>query len=277
MKFLFTFWITCLGFVVISQVKLSANDWHDIKSLKIEIARSGAVTEGLLKKYPLQLIDEKPYLSFVGKTDSTFSRDNEDFKTTGLKLSAKVGNIVSVRIPLTTLEEKINISGFQHLQLSSKIGNQLDKAVKDTRADSVHLGIGLPSSYSGKDVYIGITDWGFDYSSPMFYDTALQQTRIVAAWDQFKLSGPAPVGFEYGTEYNTPSSLITAGCDTSNIYSYSTHGSHVAGIAGGSGAGTPNRGMAFESKFLFVTFLVDVAAVLDAWEWMYQKAQADGK
>lgn len=277
MKFLFTFWISCLGFVVISQVKLSANEWHDIKSLKIEIARSGAITEGLLKKYPLQLIDKKPYLSFVGKTDSTFSIDNEDFKTTGLKLSAKVGNIVSVRIPLATLEEKINISGFQHLQLASKIGNQLDKAVKDTRADSVHLGIGLPSSYSGKDVYIGVTDWGFDYSSPMFYDTALQQTRIVAAWDQYKLSGPAPALFGYGTEYNTPEELMTAGADTSNIYSYATHGTHVAGIAGGSGAGTPYKGIAFDAKFLFCTFLVDEAAVLDAWQWMYNKAQADGK
>jgi subtilisin family serine protease len=277
MKFLFTFWISCLSFVGISQVKLSANDWHDITTLKKEIARSGAVTEGLLKKYPLQLIDKKPYLSFVGKTDSTFSIDNEDFKTTGLKLSAKVGNIVSVRIPLATLEEKINISGFQHLQLASKIGNQLDKAVKDTRADSVHLGIGLPSSYSGKDVYIGVTDWGFDYSSPMFYDTALQQTRIVAAWDQYKLSGPAPAPFGYGTEYNTPEELMTAGADTSNIYSYATHGTHVAGIAGGSGAGTPYKGIAFDAKFLFCTFLVDEAAVLDAWQWMYNKAQADGK
>lgn len=277
MKQLFTFWISCVGFVAISQVKLSANDWYDIKSLKIEIARSGAVTEGLLKKYPLQLINDKPYLSFVGKTDSTFSSDNQDFKSSGLKLTSKVGNIVSVRVPLTTLEEKINISGFQYLQLASKIGNQLDKAVKDTRADSVHLGIGLPSSYSGKDVYIGVTDWGFDYSSPMFYDTALQQTRIVAAWDQYKLSGPSPAPFGYGTEYNSPAELIAAGSDTSNIYSYGTHGTHVAGIAGGSGAGTPYKGIAFDAKFLFCTFLVDEAAVLDAWQWMYNKAQADGK
>jgi subtilisin family serine protease len=164
-----------------------------------------------------------------------------------------------------------------YIELSGKNKPTLDKAVKDMRADSVQLGIGLPEAYTGKDVYIGVTDWGFDYSSPMFYDTALQQTRIVAAWDQFKTSGPAPVNFGYGTEYNTAIALAAAGADTSNIYSYATHGTHVAGIAGGSGAGTSYKGVAFESKFLFVTFLVDVAAVLDAWEWMYQKAQADGK
>lgn len=277
MKFLFAFSFVYLSFSVLSQVKLSANDWHDITTLKKEIARSGAITEGLLKKYPLQLIDEQPYLSFIGKTDSSFTLFNEEFKNQGIRVSAKVGNIASVRIPLLALQEKINLPGFENLQLASKIGNQLDKAVKDTRADSVHLGIGLPSSYSGKDVYIGVTDWGFDYTSPMFYDTALQQTRIVAAWDQYKLSGPSPTPYGYGTEYDTPDELFTAGADTANIYSYATHGTHVAGIAGGSGAGTPYKGIAFDAKFLFCTFLVDEAAVLDAWEWMYNKAQADGK
>lgn len=70
---------------------------------------------------------------------------------------------------------------------------------------------------------------------------------------------------------------MAAGSDTANIYSYSTHGTHVASIAGGCGAGTTYRGVAYDANFLFVTFLVDEAAVLDAWEWMYQKAQAAGK
>ena len=65
--------------------------------------------------------------------------------------------------------------------------------------------------------------------------------------------------------------------DTSNIYSYSTHGTHVASIAGGSGAGTNYRGVAPGVNFLFVTFLVDEGAVLDAWEWMYQKSLEEGK
>jgi hypothetical protein len=169
------------------------------------------------------------------------------------------------------------IHGIEVLQLAGKIKPHLDKAVKDTRADSVHLGIDLPQSYTGKDVLIGITDWGFDYTSPMFYDTLMQQTRILAAWDQFKTSGPNPVGYAYGTEYNDPASLIAAGSDTANIYSYSTHGTHVAGIAGGGGAGTNYRGFAFDAQFLFVTFLVDEGAVLDAWEWMYQKSQTEQK
>ena len=163
------------------------------------------------------------------------------------------------------------------MQIAAKVENLLDKAIIDIRADSTHAGIGLPEGYTGKDVYIGVTDWGFDYTSPMFYDTTLSESRIIAAWDQFKTSGPSPNGFNYGTEYTSPQSLLAAESDTSNIYNYSSHGTHVAGIAAGSGAGLAYRGVAFESKLLFVTFTFNVASVLDAWEWMYQKALADGK
>lgn len=163
------------------------------------------------------------------------------------------------------------------IQLAGKIKPTLDKAVKDIKADSVQKGYNLPQGYTGKNVLIGITDWGFDYSSPMFYDTLLQDTRILAAWDQYRTAGPAPSGFTYGTELSSLPEFTAAGADTANIYSYATHGSHVAGICGGSGAGTPYRGIAFESQFLFATFIVDESAVLDAWEWMYQKSLSEGK
>lgn len=265
-----------ISIFVFGQGKLSSADRYDIRYLIKTISQNnGEPTEQIVEKFPIQQINGVHYLHLLGKTNSNF--DSSCLRDKKWLAGKPIGQIATVKVPLTDLALIETADEFDFLEISSKIRNQLEKALKDTRADSVQLGIGLPEGYTGKDVYIGVTDWGFDYTSPMFYDTALQQTRIVAAWDQFKLSGPAPLGFGYGTEYNTPSSLIAAGCDTSNIYTYATHGTHVAGIAGGSGAGTPNRGMAFESKFLFVTFLVDVAAVLDAWEWMYQKAQADGK
>ncbi|MBK9060166.1 MAG: S8 family serine peptidase [Flavobacteriales bacterium] len=65
--------------------------------------------------------------------------------------------------------------------------------------------------------------------------------------------------------------------DTSNIYTYGTHGTHVAGIMGGGGAGTIYRGVAFDAQFLFCSFLIDAAAALDGVAWMQQVAQQDGK
>jgi hypothetical protein len=262
--------------LVHGQAKLSSKDRNDIQLLIKNLAQNNnQVSELIMSKLPIQKINNTFYLSLLGKTNHNF--DQICLKEKNWIAGKPIGEVSSIKVPITALASLEYSDEFDFLEIAPKVRNQLDKAIHDIHADSVQTGIGLPEGYTGKDVYIGITDWGFDYTSPMFYDTALQQTRIVAAWDQFKTSGPSPSSFGYGTEYNTPSELFAAGSDTANIYSFATHGSHVAGIAGGGGAGTQNRGVAFESKFLFVTFLVDVGAVLDAWEWMYQKALEDNK
>lgn len=156
-------------------------------------------------------------------------------------------------------------------------GVNLNKAVPDTYVDSVWAGVNLPSAYTGEDVIIGITDWGFDYTHPVFYDTSMTHYRILRAWDQFKTSGPAPDGYDYGTEYVGKDALLAAQCDTSNIYKYGYHGTHVAGIAAGAGAGTPYRGVAHGANLLLATFLISEQAVIDAFDWMYDVAQQEGK
>ncbi len=259
---------------VFGQVKISASDRDDLKNIIYCFNQLDKKSE-VLKQYPINKIGDDFYLSFLGKINNDFNKGY--FQNKSIIVGKPISSIVSVKIKLDDLASIDQIQGISYLSIASKINNQLDKAVKDMHADSVQQGIGLPQGYTGKNVYIGVTDWGFDYTSPVFYDTLMAQSRIVAAWDQFKLSGPHPSAFPYGTEYNTISALLAAGSDTSNIYSYGTHGTHVASIAGGAGAGTIYRGVAYEANFLFVTFLVDESAVLDAWEWMYQKAQADGK
>ncbi|MBR3572766.1 MAG: S8 family peptidase [Bacteroidales bacterium] len=153
----------------------------------------------------------------------------------------------------------------------------LNKAVPDGRVDSVWAGVGLPQGFNGEGVIIGLTDWGFDYSHPVFYDTNMVRYRVLRAWDQYKTSGPAPAGFDYGTEYVGPEELLTARCDTINPYDYAYHGTHCASIAGGAGAGTVFRGVAPEAQFLFATIDLTDQAVIDAWNWMYNVAQTEGK
>lgn len=206
------------------------------------------------------------------------AKTNADFKVSNLSeiqatIGSTVGDIITIRIPKEQAPLLSNIEGLTYVQEATKIQPNIARAVVDLRADSVYMGHNLKQAYSGKDVIIGVTDWGFDYTHPMFYDTALQHTRILAAWDQFKRSGPAPEGYAYGTEYNGETELLAAEKDTFNIYEYGTHGTHVAGIAGGSGAGTIHRGVAFEANFLMATFLVNEAAVIDAITWMQKKAQ----
>lgn len=256
--------------------KMSNSDRQEIEQIQSVLLRSkGAVNPELAKKYPIYNIDGRWYLSMLAKSNAQFSA--EELVWQRILFTEPLQQFLSVKIPLQKLSCIQELKGLEYLEIAGKINPNLDKAIKDLRADSVHHGYGLPQGYTGKNVLIGVTDWGFDYTHPVFYDTLLQTNRIFAAWDQFKTNGPAPNGFSYGTEYATPSSLLAAGSDTSNIYSYGTHGTHVAGIAGGAGANTAYRGVAYDAQFLFVTFLVDEGAVLDAWQWMYQKALAADK
>ncbi|MDC0272706.1 S8 family peptidase, partial [Crocinitomicaceae bacterium] len=243
---------------------------------KIMAAYSDLESFPIRSKYPVHMIKGEAYVSFVGKIEHSF--DAKKLENEGCIVNATINHLISLKVPLKKIHLIDKVDHLNYLSLSKRMNTALDRAVKDVRADSVHLGLGnLPEGYYGDDVIVGVTDWGFDYTSPIFYDTALQQTRIIAAWDQYKLSGPSPTNFSYGTEFSNANSLLQAGSDTSNIYSYSTHGTHVASIAGGSGAGTEYRGIAPGVNFLFVTFLVDEGAVLDAWEWMYQKSLQEGK
>lgn len=265
-----------LPFTGLSQVQTSGNTRADVQLLQTEFQKShGEVSDEIRNRFPVNKIHGQEYVAFLAKASAQFNAS--DLENRGILVGSRISDIVSFKCPINELSTILTDLNFSYIEMAGKIKPLLNKVPADVRADSVWMGANLPEGYTGKDVIIGITDWGFDYSSPMYYDTLLADTRILAAWDQFKESGPAPAGYSYGTEYSTPTELQNVGSDTANIYSYATHGSHVAGIAGGSGAGTIYRGMAFESNFLFTTFLVDESAVLDAWEWMYNKADAEGK
>lgn len=153
----------------------------------------------------------------------------------------------------------------------------LYRARHDVNADSVYLGINLPEAFQGDSVIIGVTDWGFDYTHPTFYDTTMTRYRVLRAWDQFRTAGPAPEGFDYGTELIGQEQLLAAQCDTSNIYGHHYHGTHVAGIAAGSGAGTIYRGVAPNAELLFCSFRADEQSAIDAFQWMYDVAQQEHK
>ncbi|NOQ74649.1 MAG: S8 family serine peptidase [Crocinitomix sp.] len=259
-----------------AQIRVSNNCRADIGQITKAVNESNnGLSDQIKSKYPINTINHVDYLSLLVKVNSNF--DAVDLDADGIMVGSRVSDIVSIKLPLSQLDQVYELVGVTELQVAGKIKPELNKVLFDTKVDSIHRGLGLPSAFTGKDVFIGITDWGFDYSHPMFFDTLLADTRIFAAWDQFKNSGPTPADYDYGTEYNTPATLDAAQADTANIYSFATHGSHVAGITGGSGAGTIYRGVAFESQFLFTTFLVDESAILDAWEWMYTKSQDEGK
>ncbi len=259
-----------------AQTRFSADSRLFMSDLNKNKAGNGAsFNKQFLEKYPVHTVNGKYLVSCLAKINESYNRDK--LESLGMRIGSQTGNIITIRIPIESFHEKMDIPGISYIEVAGKAGPLLDRAVKDTRVDSVWKGILLPQPFTGKDVLIGITDWGFDYTNPNFYDTTMSYTRIIKAWDQFRNSGPPPAGFSYGTEIVGEPNLLQMQCDTFNIYQWATHGSHVAGICGGSGAGTIYRGIAFEANYLMATFLVDMAAVLDAYNWMYDYAQSVGK
>ncbi len=229
----------------------------------------------LFQKYPLINIKGQTYVSAFGKVHPSFDPNHlpEHFY-----VGTRVNDIITLKIPLNDLQSIHQLENITHIQMSPKVIPNLDRAVKDCRADSVHLGINLDMPYDGKDVIIGVQDWGFDYTHPMFFDSTLTHSRILASWDQFRTAGTPPGSFNYGTEIVGEFDLLALESDTASVYyDYSTHGSHVAGIAGGSGAGLEYRGVAYGSEFLFSQFYLDAASSIDAISWMSDYADNEGK
>lgn len=275
MKNLFTLLFFILYSMGNAQTKMPASTIGAIQVIQKDLKKNNNIPSGnILKNYPIHFSGGTYFISSLCKVNSTFNKSTA--VENGFKVGTVIGKIATLHVPLNLFTADFIFPGIEYIEVAEKMEPFLDGAVPDTRADSVHLGIGLPQSYTGKNVIIGIVDWGFDYSHPVFYDTSMTNYRVIAAWDQAKTSGPPPAGFSQGTVYNGETELLTAQSDTFSLVS-TYHGTHVAGIAGGAGAGTPFRGVGFESDLIFSQMAGNSAYSLDAFEWMRQNANAQGK
>ncbi len=236
-----------------------------------------------IKGYVYKQIASKWYLSALIKV-------NEDVNeaavlATGTIIGTKAGKIWTVQIPLGGITDLAKVIGVTHIDVDAPISPAMDAARKTTRADSAQKGFNLPVPMTGKGVVVGIIDAGFDYEHPTLYDSLHGEYRVKRIWAQ-KGSGTPPSGFAYGNEYTDSNAMRTAGCDTS----ITSHGTHVAGIAAGSGYGSNAannrfRGMAYESEMVFVGIMPapsqwvtgGVTDVIDGMNYIYTYANSVGK
>ncbi|MBX2902321.1 MAG: S8 family peptidase [Chitinophagales bacterium] len=190
------------------------------------------------------------YVSGLVEVENNFNPAS--FESIGVRVGTKTGNIYTVRVPVERFEKFTQTAGVKFIDVDQPMLMQLDSVRKATKVDSVHGGYDLPMPYTGKNVVVGVIDAGFDYSHPVFYDTAYSNYRVKKVWEQ-KSSGVPPAGFSYGNELADSAAILAKGFDVSD----GSHGTHVAGIAGGSGFGGDAtnkefRGIAYNSDLVFV-------------------------
>lgn len=248
----------------------------ETRALTLQLEQSkktGELSKTLLDRYPIQYTADGATIGVLAKVDETFNESV--LEPTGIKVSSRVADIVCMHVPLEELIRLQYIQGIVYYSVSHRVAPFMDKTRVDTRTDSVQAGLGVPMPFNGEGVLIGITDWGFDYTHPNINHK--NNPRIERAWDQFKLSGPAPTGFDYGTEFVGDSALREAKGDTSGLYGYGTHGTHVAGICGGNGKNGHYIGQAPGAKYLLGSWYLDEVHWLDQVAWMKRVAQEEGK
>lgn len=273
-KHLFFTTVFTLGYLsMFAQAQLSAN------------LQQYLVAQNKQQTYKQAVYSKQNNVVYIG----AFLKVNKDLQETqltdlGVLIGTKAGNIYTAQIPEQKVSYLLKIKGIDYIQLDEPITVNMDAARRSSRVDSVQNGINLPMPYTGKNVVVGIIDAGFNYNHPTFYDTTGTTLRLKRVWEQKNIGTP-PAGFSYGNELTDTGSMAAKGYEVNSF----SHGTHVGGIAAGSGFTGGNnlkyRGVAYESDLVFVGIRPEksewktagMSSIIDATNYIFTYAKSVGK
>ena len=211
-----------------------------------------------------------------------FSREGVAPGALGIRAQTAAGRLCTARL---TPEEILRLAGrpeVARIEMGAPVRLLLDDSIPEIAADVVQdSDMESPPTYAGltgQGVVVGIVDSGIDHAHPDFWEAGV--TRIHSLWDQTNGDGPPPDGFAYGTECDA--SVIQSGAcpedDTDG------HGTHVAGIAAGNGAGTGQGlpaytyvGTAPEADLVIVKTTLSTPDVVDGVAYVFAQAAGLGQ
>jgi subtilisin family serine protease len=189
-------------------------------------------------------------------------------------IGTKTTSILTINLPIKHLNTLVNLNGVRYVNAGGKARPLLRNAAVDIGADKVWTGAApLENGYTGKNVVVGVIDWGFDLTHPTFYkDGNLKVKRL---WIQDRTGNVHPQGFNYGVEY-IGADIRAVG--TSNRAE--THGTHVAGIAAGTGGSLGiYKGIAPDADIVLVELSANGrdANFVDGIKYIFNYAESVGK
>jgi subtilisin family serine protease len=237
--------------------------------------------------------------SYNGKFDAQMLVNEEFVVPSGVDLLSEIPDkdnanlrLLHIQFDATFWNSLIESEGLLYIDVSSRINSP--RMLNDTARihSRVHLaeeGLqnNLSQNYTGKGVMVGVVDIGFQTDHPTFYSKDGKRYRVHKFWNQQRVGTP-PTGFNYGTEYGDSLSIVSA------IDDDGSHGTHVAGIAAGSGLASPNlkyRGMAPDADLAFVgikyandtlggsglgDYVVANPTIIDGYKYIFDLAEKRG-
>ena len=222
------------------------------KSISVDTARA------------IRLLKEAPGQEPMVKTIVRFKENLNGVDALGGEIGSIMGDIVTLDIPLNSLENLSRLENIVYVEASKKAGTKVDISVPETRADQLRGGGPPPwTGVTGKNVIVGIVDTGIDLAHSDFHDST-GKTRILHLLDQTTRRECTNTVIDNGT----CSEIDTVG-----------HGTHVAGIISGNGSVSNYRytGMAPEADFVIVKTTLFTTDILNGISYIQQKATSFGK
>lgn len=211
--------------------------------------------KSLNKIYGIKTINQADYISaYIYLSPEAII---ENLEAEGVIVDADFGRIISVKLPVSCLEKVAALNDVERIEMGTPVYTKMSNARLGANVDKVYSGEApLSMPFRGKDVVIGIIDYGFQYDHITFFDAETRSDlRIKRVWNQNATGGTPPVGFSGGREYKTQEEILAAKYDDS--MDDIGHGTHVAGIATGAFTGNVYRGVAPEADVVLVSYKMD--------------------
>jgi len=260
--------------------------WHELRAQVLSPAAQ-LLTRSQHLHAALTLPSEQAFLMAV----DTKQFSPATAEKLGISIQSMHGDIWSCRGSADAIRQLSFAQGVRYIDmhLPAALRPADDSARKASRIDAARSARQNGIPVNGKNVILGIVDVGFQTDHPGFWDSSGQRYRVLRFWNQSNTAGPAPQGFTYGRECKTQTDVLAERNHDG------THGTHVAGIAGGSGLGSPNlqyAGVAPESDLVFVNiryssptlpgsalgdYLIANPAIIDAYDYILRYANSVGK
>lgn len=167
--------------------------------------------------------------------------EGEIAKIPGVTIHNPGKKILLVSLPLNEVDKLAASPATKKISFGEKAKALMNKARPASEVTEVQNGLSnnLPQSYSGNGVILGMMDTGLDPNHINFMNNDLTANRIKQVWYYPSSSASAM------KSYSTPSEIASFTTDNDN----ETHGTHVAGIMGGSYDGTAEVAILNEQTF----------------------------
>lgn len=194
----------------------------------------------------------------------------KELEEMGITIGTCVGRVAILRVPMTKLRVLSELPSIECISANRRHHVSCLNTRVETRVSQIHDASWstVPQGpYTGKGVLLGIIDTGIEFNHLNFLDPETNATRLKGALLYRPEEGAADSIREY---YTNPQQIdtLTTDCLTN------AHGTHTAGVAGGSYSALEQQGMAPEADLMLCgTSVLEDDRLIDALVQTFARAE----